>query len=43
VLISGGTAAGVSMDDFRNALDSWQIDRNEAYAALRELERENYS
>jgi hypothetical protein len=30
------------MDDFRNALDSWQIDRNEAYAALRELERENY-
>jgi hypothetical protein len=30
------------MGDFHNALDSWEIGRKEAYAALRELERRNY-
>jgi hypothetical protein len=32
----------VDLDDFRNAVDSWQIGRKEAYAVLRELERRNY-
>jgi hypothetical protein len=32
----------VNLDDFRSALDGWEIGRKEAYAALRELERENY-
>jgi hypothetical protein len=32
----------VNMQDFRNALDSWEIGRKEAYAALGELERKNY-
>jgi hypothetical protein len=32
----------VNLDDFRNALDSWEIGGKEAYAALRELERRNY-
>ena len=30
------------MEDFRNALDSWEIDRKDAYAALLELQRRNY-
>jgi hypothetical protein len=30
------------MHDFRDALDSWENGRKEAYDALRELERENY-
>jgi hypothetical protein len=32
----------VNMEDFRNALDGWEIGRKDVYAALRELERENY-
>src|SRR5450631_2209927 len=32
----------VNMVDFRAAVDSWEIDRKEAHAALRELERKNY-
>src|ERR1017187_9831794 len=32
----------VNMVDFRAAVDSWQIDRKEAHAALRELEQRNY-
>jgi len=32
----------VNMEDFRNALDSWEISRKEAYAVLCELERRNY-
>lgn len=32
----------VNMDDFRNALDGWEIGRKEAYVALRGLERNNY-
>jgi hypothetical protein len=32
----------VNLADFRDALDSWEIGRKEAYAALRELERRNY-
>jgi hypothetical protein len=31
----------VNMEDLRNALDSWEIGRKEAYAALRELEQKN--
>jgi hypothetical protein len=30
------------MEDFSNALDRWQIDRKDAYAALRALEQKNY-
>jgi hypothetical protein len=30
------------MEDFRNALDSWEIGRKEAYGALQELERRTY-
>ena len=37
-----GRCRWVNMDDFRNALDSWEIDRKDAYAALRALERKNY-
>src|ERR1700739_3149313 len=32
----------VNMYDFCHALDSWEIARKDAYAALRELERRNY-
>ena len=32
----------VNLAEFRDALDGWEIDRKEAYAALRELERKNY-
>ena len=32
----------VNMEDFRNALDSWEIGRKDAYAALLELEQGNY-
>lgn len=32
----------VNMEDLRNALDSWEIGRKEAYAALWELERRIY-
>jgi hypothetical protein len=32
----------VNMEDFRNACDSWQIDRKDAYSALRVLEQMNY-
>ncbi len=32
----------VNLPEFRDALDSWQIGRKEAYAALRELEGRNY-
>jgi hypothetical protein len=32
----------VNLAEFRNALDSWEIGRKEAYAALQELERGNY-
>lgn len=32
----------VNMEDFRNACDSWEIGRKEAYAALRGLEQRNY-
>ena len=32
----------VNMDDFRNACESWEIGRKEAYAGLWELERRNY-
>ena len=32
----------VNMYALRNALDSWEIGRKEAYAALGELERKNY-
>jgi hypothetical protein len=32
----------VNLDDFRNACDSWEIDRKDAYGALRELEGKNY-
>jgi hypothetical protein len=32
----------VNIEDFRNACDGWEIDREEANAALRELERRNY-
>ena len=32
----------VNLDEFRNALDSWEIGRKEAYSVLRELEQKNY-
>lgn len=32
----------VNLAEFRDALDSWEIDRKDAYTALRELERRNY-
>jgi hypothetical protein len=32
----------VNMVDFRNALNSWEIDRKNAYTALRVLELKNY-
>jgi hypothetical protein len=37
-----GRCHRVNMDDFRNAIDGWEIGRKEAYAALWELERRNY-
>jgi hypothetical protein len=37
-----GRCRWVNMHDFRDALDSWEISRKEAYAVLRELERRNY-
>ena len=37
-----GRCRRVNMEDFRNALDSWEIGRKEAYAALRGLEQSNY-
>jgi hypothetical protein len=37
-----GRCRWVKMHDFRDALDSWEIGRNNAYAALRGLERNNY-
>jgi hypothetical protein len=32
----------VNLAEFRDALDGWEFDRQEAYAALGELERKNY-
>jgi hypothetical protein len=32
----------VNLDDFRNAIDGWEIGRKQAYGALLELEQENY-
>lgn len=37
-----GRCRRVNMENFRNALDSWEIGRKEAYAALRELEQGIY-
>ena len=37
-----GRCRRVNMEDFRNALDSWEIGRKEAYAAQRGLEQSNY-
>jgi hypothetical protein len=37
-----GRCRWVNMHDFGNALDSWEIDRKRAYAALRVLEQKNY-
>jgi hypothetical protein len=37
-----GRCHRVNMDDFRNAIDGWEIGRKEAHNALRVLERKIY-